>query len=209
METKICSGCGIEKELCEFGKRKDSKSGVRSECKSCFKEYHRSWRTSNPKKYPEYDERYKKNNPSSFKLKRKIYKEKHKEKIREYNRQWRLNNKERLNNYSKNRRKTDPLFHLIILVRNRINNFLQIRKITKRNTTIDIIGCTPEFLKCHIENQFTEGMSWELLGELIHIDHITPLCSAKTEDEIYKLCHYTNLQPLWRDENLKKGGKII
>lgn len=209
METKICSKCGINKELSEFGKRKDSKSGFRSECKSCFKEYHKSWRVSNPKKYLQYDERYKKNNPTSFNLKKKTYKEKHKEKIREYNRQWRINNKEYINNYSKNRQKTDPLFHLIILVRNRINNFLQIRKITKRNTTIEIVGCTPEFLKHHIESQFTEGMSWELLGKLIHIDHIIPLSSAQTEEEIYKLCHYTNLQPLWWCDNLKKSNKII
>lgn len=51
-------------------------------------------------------------------------------------------------------------------------------------------------------------MTWENRNEW-HIDHITPLSSAKTEEELYKLCHYTNLQPLWAEENLKKGNKII
>ena len=109
----------------------------------------------------------------------------------------------------KNKRKNDSQYHLITLVRCRLNEFLRIRKITKRNNTINIVGCSPEFLKIHIENQFTEGMSWELLGQHIHIDHKIPLSSAKTDEEIYQLCHYTNLQPLWAFDNLSKGDKIL
>jgi hypothetical protein len=65
-----------------------------------------------------------------------------------------------------------------------------------------------EFLKKHLEIQFIEGMSWENQGKW-HIDHKIPLSSAKTEEEVYKLCHYTNLQPLWAEDNLKKGSKIL
>ena len=42
-----------------------------------------------------------------------------------------------------------------------------------------------------------------------HLDHIIPLSTAKTEEDIIKLCHYTNLQPLWAEENLSKGNKIL
>jgi hypothetical protein len=51
-------------------------------------------------------------------------------------------------------------------------------------------------------------MSWENRDEW-HIDHIIPLSSANSEEELYKLCHYTNLQPLWAEENIKKSNKII
>ena len=94
-------------------------------------------------------------------------------------------------------------------MRCRIWKYLNILEITKKNKTFDIVGCSPEFLKEHIEKQFTEGMSWGLLGQHIHIDHIIPLSSAKTEDELYKLCHYENLQPLWAEDNLKKSNKIL
>ena len=65
----------------------------------------------------------------------------------------------------------------------------------------------PEFLKEHLESQFIDGMGWDNRVEW-HIDHIIPLSSAKTEDELYRLCHYTNLQPLWAEDNLKKGNKF-
>jgi hypothetical protein len=86
--------------------------------------------------------------------------------------------------------------------------YLKIFNITKRNKTFNIVGCSPQFLKEHLENQFIDGMDWDNRGEW-HIDHIIPLSSAKTEDELYKLCHYTNLQPLWAEDNLKKSNKIL
>lgn len=71
------------------------------------------------------------------------------------------------------------------------------------------IGCSLEELKNHLEKQFKVGMTWNnwsLFGW--HIDHIIPLSSAKTESEMIKLCHYTNLQPLRAEENHKKGSRI-
>jgi hypothetical protein len=127
----------------------------------------------------------------------------------EKRKEYRKNYKLRKHEQRKERRNSDPVFNLINRMRCRIWKYLNVLNITKKNKTFDIVGCSPEFLKKHLENQFTEGMTWELLGEHIHIDHIIPLSSAKTEDELYKLCHYTNLQPLWAEDNLKKSNKIL
>jgi hypothetical protein len=127
-----------------------------------------------------------------------------KEKRKEYDK----NNREKRNNYISDRKLNDPNYRLSCIVRNRVRIFLKLNNITKTNKTFDIVGCTPEFLKEHLEQQFTEGMSWDNQGKW-HIDHKIPLSSAKTEEEIYKLCHYTNLQPLWAEDNLKKGCKIL
>jgi hypothetical protein len=87
----------------------------------------------------------------------------------------------------------------------------------KNNKTLDILGCTFEQLKQHIESQFEPWMSWDNMGTKIvsspnimwDIDHIIPLCSAKNEDDIKQLNHYTNLRPLCSYNNrFIKRGKI-
>jgi hypothetical protein len=87
-------------------------------------------------------------------------------------------------------------------------------KITSKLLFFTVSKCVPELpiknlpLFIDLETQFTDGMSWDNRSEW-HIDHIIPLSSAKTEDELYKLCHYENLQPLWAEDNLKKGARIL
>jgi hypothetical protein len=108
------------------------------------------------------------------------------------------------NNYSTQRLKTDILFKLKRNIRIRINKFLK----NKKDNSSDIVGCSYLCLKEHLQQNFKDNMSWDNYGEW-HIDHIIPLSSAKTEEEIYVLCHYTNLQPLWAEDNLKKSNKIL
>ena len=76
----------------------------------------------------------------------------------------------------------------------------------KKTKTYCILGCSFEEFKTHIEHQFKDGMSWENYGKWEY-DHITPVSWAITEDEIVKLNHYSNLQPLWREENIAKSNK--
>ncbi len=89
----------------------------------------------------------------------------------------------------------------------RLRVFLRSKKLQKHNKTFDIVGCTPEELKTHLESKFVDGMSWNNQGEW-HIDHIIPLSSGINQEDIIELCHYTNLQPLWSMDNMKKGSKL-
>ncbi len=77
----------------------------------------------------------------------------------------------------------------------------------KSQRTEEILGCSLNTLFYHIESQFLPGMSWERRSEF-HIDHIIPLATAKTEEDIIRLNHYTNLRPLWATDNIRKGAKI-
>ena len=81
-------------------------------------------------------------------------------------------------------------------------------KFSKKNKTENILGCTYQEFFTHIESQFLNGMSWENRSKW-EIDHIIPLAKAKTEEEILRLNHHTNLRPLWTSDNRKKGSKIL
>lgn len=70
------------------------------------------------------------------------------------------------------------------------------------------LGCTIDQLKFYIESRFKEGMSWDNYGQKTwHIDHLEPMCKFDlfNENDLVKVCHYSNLQPLWAKENYKKG----
>ena len=131
-----------------------------------------------------------------------------KEKIRHA--EYRKQNKEKIrlteNRYILNRRKIDPLFKLAMNMRARMRIFITKSGFNKKKSTFKLIGCSPENLRKHLEKKFKNGMTWKNHGEW-HIDHIKPLSSAKNVDQMNKLFHYSNLQPLWATENLKKSNK--
>lgn len=117
----------------------------------------------------------------------------------------RKNNK-KISNYIKTRRKNDELFDLSMRMRCLINGTFRRNGIAKSKKTVEILGCSIPYFKKHIESNFKDGMSW-INRNKWHIDHKKPLCTAKTIDDIIELNHYTNLQPLWAIDNLKKGGR--
>ena len=67
------------------------------------------------------------------------------------------------------------------------------------------VGCNHPKLREYISSRFRPGMSWERYRQW-EVDHVRPLSSARTIEELLMLCHFSNLQPLWRNENLRKGG---
>jgi hypothetical protein len=185
METKVCKKCSIEKNVCEFNKDKHAKDGLRYRCRICTQNEYRNFYYNNLEKEIERQVNYQKNNNKQVNAKR------------------RMRHKDRYDN--------DLLYKIKCNFRNRVKLFLKSKNFNiKINNTFKIVGCTPEELKIYIESKFTNGMTWENYKHNgWHIDHIVPISSAKNEEEIFKLCHYTNLQPLWCDENYKKSNKIL
>ena len=121
--------------------------------------------------------------------------------------QWRKDNKEKSNEQIRKRRKIDHLYKLKENLRGRTYKAFKKKGYSKNTKTQDMLGVDWEVAKQYIERQFKKGMNWENQGEW-HIDHIIPLASAKTPERLKKLCHYTNLQPMWAVDNLSKSDSI-
>ena len=105
------------------------------------------------------------------------------------------------------RRAQDPLFKFQESMKSLILVCLANRGWGKQTRTQQLLGCTFEELQAHIAKQFKVGMSWENHGKW-HIDHIRPLATARNQAELEALFHFSNLQPLWAEENIKKGSKL-
>jgi hypothetical protein len=127
---------------------------------------------------------------------RKIYREKNKDSIREKNKI-----------YHKNRMKSDLIYRVKIISRNVIRKALSKGGYTKRSRTYEILGCSYEEFKIHLESLFLENMNWDN-RHLWDIDHIVPISLAESENEMIILNYHTNLRPLWKTVNEYKSDKI-
>lgn len=187
---KTCKFCKIEKELTEFspcGTYKD-KIYYRGECKDCNLKVQSSDQTAQLK--------YRKSN------KGKINKQRHK-KTEKYLR-WQRH-------YESSRYKRDAMYKLKKNLRRRLTKALEAKSWLKNTHFAEYIGCDEKTLKKHIEDRFIEGMTWGNHGfgdGFWNIDHVIPLSGAQTPEEMYKLCHYSNLQPLWHKDNQKKSDHV-
>jgi hypothetical protein len=195
MEYKTCTKCKVKKDFNEFSKNKFGINGLSTQCKKCRNEYY----LNNKENHNARMNKWRKENVEYQKEYYKKYYEENKEKLKSYKKE-----------YVKEKLKNDSLFKFKYSIRSLIkSSFKRVNNKFKKNSQTEIIlGCTiDEFIK-HIESQFTKGMTLENHGEW-HLDHIIPLATADTEEDVIKLCHYTNYQPLWAKDNLSKSDKII
>ena len=152
-------------------------------------------RQSNPENALESNRKsYQKYKDERLEQKKKYYQE-NKGRIRDYQRE-----------YENRKMKEDSFYAFKIRMRGVVRDSFRRKGYGKTSQCRVILGCDYETLFNHIESQFRDGMNWDNKGEW-HIDHIKPLALAKTEEDVAELCHYTNLQPLWCNENLSKGSK--
>ena len=205
---KRCTKCKVEKEYSDFGKDKRAKDGLTHQCKDCRNKHHRLYRqTENgQQKIKEYElknkdkiskqrrERYANNREHELAVNRK-WAEQNKDRIRETNRK-----------YQQHQRDNNINYKLRCNLKGRIYD--AVKNNTKSKRTMELLGCSIEYLKQHLFEQFQDGMSWDNYGEW-HIDHIRPYASFDLSDpkQQQECFHYTNLQPLWAIDNLKKQDK--
>jgi len=165
--------------------------------------YMESYLIENKEKKKEYNKQYNINNKDSINKSKRIYNSVNKEKRKEYKKNNIEKVRESANNWVKNKIKTDELFHLSLNIRNLIRISIKKRGFVKKSKTHDILGCSFIEFKTYLESKFESWMSWNnhglYNGELRYgwdMDHIIPISSAETEDDIVRLNHYTNFQPL-------------
>tara|TARA_R110000764_G_scaffold19848_1_gene51652 strand:+ start:26 stop:352 length:327 start_codon:yes stop_codon:yes gene_type:complete len=99
------------------------------------------------------------------------------------------------------------MFKLKCNLRQRAYSAFKNKGYSKDSKTQEMLGVDWEVCKAHIERQFTKGMNWANYSKW-HVDHIIPLASAKTPERLKQLCHYSNLQPMWAEDNIMKSDKI-
>lgn len=192
VSEKQCISCLEIKKSNEFCHSKNDKDGLRSKCKVCLN------KTYNPDKKREYHLK----NEKRIKSYRKDYYNSNKkivcDKVKEYAKLNRTKINSRIRERYNTKLKYDINFKLKLNLRISIRRAL--KKNIKSGRTIDILGCSVDEFKMHLESKFTKDMSWDNHGTYgWHIDHIIPISlfdlNLKSEQE--KCFHYTNMQPLW------------
>ena len=170
------------------------------------KAYLKKWREENVDERKAYSKKWREKNPGHSRK----WREKNPEASAMSSKKWREKNPGKDKKYRKERYANNIQYKLSKIVRSRL--WKAISREQKVGSAVYDLGCTLEELKIHLENQFKEGMTWDnWKPDGWHIDHIKPLSKFDLTDPVQfkEAVHYTNLQPLWWNENLKKGNKWV
>ncbi len=192
----ICKKCNIDKLSTNF-----SKSGKYFNiwCKECMVIYSKEHYRKNKEKIIAYQKSYQDDNKEKLCKYRKQYRKDNKDKLRE---DWRQ--------YRKNRCQVDTSFKILKNLRISLHHSLKNNQ--KSGHTLELLGCSINNLKAHLERKFLPGMNWKNWGkgkDKWNIDHIRPCSSFNLSlpEEQAKCFNYINLQPLWEEDNHKKSNK--
>lgn len=181
---KICSDCKIAKDIVNYHKNIKKYDGINNICKECIK--------IRSKKY------YNKNIEQQH-IKRRIKYLKNKDK-----------DIKRDTEYKRLKCINDKSYKLLRSLRDRHSKAVKSAGKKKTFRTTDLLGCDSIYLKRYIEIQFKDNMSWSNYGIIWNLDHIYPLSRVDWNCiyETSKYCHYSNLQPMYIIDNIKKGNRI-
>lgn len=157
------------------------------------------WRENNKESVKETGRKQYLKNREKRCLEAKEYRRTHREEIQELERE------------KKKRNRKNPQWRLVNALRTRLRDALRGSGVKKSVATMDLLGCPVAWLQVHLESLFKPGMTWENRGSVWHVDHVKPCAKFDLSNpEQQRICfHWTNLQPLFATENLKKGDKYV
>lgn len=193
----------------------DKVSEVKKKCYLKKPEYYQHMRKSyyenNKDAVLERARLYREENRAQIRARDNAYKARNREKLRKRQLEYQRENNLRINayrsRYMRQRRSIDKLFAIKQNMRARFRFELAKRGEEQLIKANQYLGCSWIFLRDYLAEKFTDGMSWENYGDW-HVDHVIPLASAKRKEELIRLWHYSNLQPLWASDNISKGAKM-
>ena len=189
-------------QICPKGHDKDITGRTKQgQCKICHYAQTNDYHKDHKQEQSEYIKQYYIDNREQILIQHKEYRDSGRFNKAGYERE-----------YKKNRLKEDINFKLADHLRNRL--YYAIKNNQKIGSAVSDLGCPIDFLKQYIESKFLPDMTWDNWGRgsnKWHLDHINPLSSFDLTDSIQfkQAVHYTNLQPLWEIDNLRKGSKIL
>ena len=235
---KKCGRCQAVKSADAFARCKSRGDGLNTRCKQCCREHylanheaakarmrsyhqrnreellakHRDyWRATNEDRLAQ-QRKYQAENKEAIRQQQGEYRKRNPELIAARNRDQYLKNKQARNIYAKRwnmeQRKNSPLFRIKSNLRTRTAGAIRRGGFTKLSGLNDALGCDWPTLQTHLASYFRPGMNWSNYGSVWVVDHHVPLASATDAQALLALCHYTNLRPLGKAENLRKGASM-
>lgn len=207
LQKKECSTCGEYKDFDEFYSHKKNPYGLSYSCAECMKKASDEYHWENREKRLEYNKKHYQENREKYLEHNRKFREENPDYMYKYNRKWNAENKEYKRKYNREKYNNDINYKIRSNISGRIRYFVK----NKSDGIKQYVGCSFDKLKKQLEDQFDDEMTWENHGQYgWHIDHIIPCSFFNLDDpRQQKICfHYSNLQPLWYDENISKHAKI-
>lgn len=200
METKICILCNEEKEITQFRPH-------RKYCKKCGNIILKEWKEKNKEHIKKYNKKYFQEHKEQILIDRKEYMYNYRQtsKYKKHKKEYAQKNQSKVNEQQKIRYKENKMCKLKHNVRVEIARGFKTKGMIKNKHTEEMLGCSLNYIYDYLLKTYKDNYGAEWDGkEKVHIDHKIPLATAKTEEDVIKLCHYTNLQLLKAQDNLRK-----
>lgn len=214
-EEKFCFICNEWRSVTLFCKATRSWDKLSNKCKPCSILYNkanqeriREYNATHKAQYQQWCEANREELNRKARIRNRQWYRDNREDILRTKTEWRNKNKDKINARIRQQRIDDPSLRIKDCLYRRVGEWL--KGSTKSANTQELLGCSFQQFKEWLESKFVEGMSWENQGSEWHVDHEVPCAAFDLSDPVqHRICfHYSNMQPLWKEDNLAKGCKV-